>query len=210
MTPTLAEDKKMIVVAILLLAPLYYLSKSKGFNAVKLVTIATLLSVACTVAIFFIPLLGLGQLIFPAIFLVTVWILPPKDGAPGKAYFRITFNCPECQKEVTFKREREGIVELCPECGEIITVPTDQYTSTKTTSKKNPPLQDGKVQLESFSMEAPATMMKLLLEVHGVNAEILGSTGSGVLGAIVAPNGFRVVIDSEDWEKANEILNANK
>lgn len=195
----------MIIVAVLFLAPLYYLSKSKGFNAVKLVTVATLLSVACTVASFFVPYVGFGQLIFPAIFLITAWIIPSKEGAPGKTYFRITFNCPECKKEVSFKREKEGSAEFCPGCGEIITVPEDEHSSARK-SKRTPPNQDGKVQLDSYSFESPATTMKLLLESCGIDAEIIGSTDSGVLGAIAAPNGFKLVVDSKDWEAADKII----
>lgn len=195
----------MIIVAILFLAPLYYLSKSKGFNAVKLVTIATLLSVACTVASFFVPYVGYGQIFFPAIFLLGTWVSPPKKGAPGKAYFKITFNCPECKKEITFKREKEGSAELCPECGEVITVPEDEASSANKTERK-PPQQDGKVQLDSFGWEEPATTMKLLLEGHGIKAEVIGLTESGVLGAIGAPGGYKVVVDSKDWEAADKIL----
>lgn len=195
----------MIIIAVLFLAPLYYLSKSKGFNAVKLVTIATLLSVACTLASFFVPYIGYGQLFFPAIFLLVAWTIPPKEGAPGKAYFKITFNCPECKKEVTFKREKEGSAELCPECGEIISVPKDEPSPESKTERKQPQ-QEGKVQLDSYAWEAPATTMKLLLESHGIDAEIIGSTESGVLGPLAAPSGFKLVVDSKDWEVADKIL----
>ena len=48
--------------------------------------------------------------------------------------------------------------------------------------------------------------MNLLLESHGIDAEIIGSTDSGVLGSIGAPNGFKLVVDSCDWEMADKII----
>ncbi len=46
--------------------------------------------------------------------------LPPAADADAG----IGFNCPSCQAEIWFPSDRRGHVEVCPECGAHVDVPT--------------------------------------------------------------------------------------
>jgi hypothetical protein len=42
----------------------------------------------------------------------------------GDADGGLSFNCPSCQAEIWFSTDRRGHVEVCPECGAHVDVPT--------------------------------------------------------------------------------------
>ena len=198
----------MILIAVLFLVPLYYISKSKGLNAAKLTTVATLLSIACTVASFFFPYVGFGQIIFPAIFLFSVWLIPRKGGAPGKQYLKIIFDCPECKAEVKFPRSKENTADLCPKCGEVIRIPMDEYSPKPSiTERVKPSISSGHVCYANFGDEMLAAQMQALFEDNGIESEIIDGTGGGSLPQLGGIEGFKIAIDIEDWDKAVEIEN---
>ena len=203
----------MIAIVVLFLIPLFYLAKSKGFSAGKLVAIATLLSLSSGLSTLLIDsqALWLGQFIFPAIILLATWIIPAKEGAPGKAYLKISFTCPECKEEVTFERRFEGRAELCPKCGEIITVPLDEFSpKPKEHTKIKPALSEGQVCFADFGDEMAAIQLTAMLEDSGIKTNMISGIGGGTLPQLGGTQGFKVVIDAGDWDAAVEIeKNAN-
>lgn len=197
----------MIVLVVLVLLPIYYLAKSKGYNVVLVCIIPGIIGCLTPYAL---HTMG-GKLPFPFIYLtlplialLAVWLLPAKKGAPGKAYFKITFQCPECHQCITFKRDREGCAELCPKCGEIVTVPTDQFTpTTQPRTKMRPQTSEGEVCFDSFIRQEDASLLHIQLESHGIPSRIVSDDGCGLMGA--AWQDHKVIITAKDWDKAIDI-----
>jgi hypothetical protein len=108
-----------IALGMLFFVPMHYIAKSKGYKPARFTVPAIILCAACIV----IPGLGLGILVIPLTFLGLVSLLKTRAGAPGEAWLKITFTCPACKETIVFDREREGLADLCPKCGEIVTVP---------------------------------------------------------------------------------------
>ena len=198
----------MIGLTVLFLIPIYYLAKSKGYNALPV-------CIVCGAVGFITPLalhVFLGEDLFPFAdctaalgALVVVWLLPAKKGAPGKAYLKITFNCPECKTSVTFKRHEEGTAQLCPACGEIITVPLDEFSPKTAIHKaRNPAPIDGMRCFETYANEVKALEVKALLEGNGIPAEIVSDAGGGMLPQIGISQGYNVMVKTEDWDRAIE------
>jgi len=199
----------MIGITVLFLIPIYYIARSKGYNALLVCIISGLIGCFTPFFLHYVrgqPLLPFADASIPFALLVVVWLLPKRKGAPGKAYLNIKFVCPECQKQVSFKRHKEGKAVLCTSCGEIITVPLDEY-SYKHSDKKRacPPARDGKVCFDSYGNEVAAIEMQSFLEGHGIVAEIIDGTGGGALPQLGIVQGFKLLIDAQDWNKAVEI-----
>ena len=155
----------MILISVLFLVPIYYIARSKGYNGAMLATIAAVLALGSVVMATGIPGQGIEilQIVLPAVMLGIVALLEVKPGAPGKAYLKISFTCPECKAEVTFDRRKEGKAELCPKCGEIITVPLDEHSPKPMKQiKVKPDTASGLVCFDSFSDEMCA------LELHAL------------------------------------------
>lgn len=197
----------MLGLIVLILLPAYYLAKSKGYNVVLVLVFAAIISA--------IPMLvrmfngGLyfpaADLTFPLLVLFAIWLLPARAGAPGKKHLKITFTCPECNEEVSFNRRCEGKAELCPKCGEIVSVPLDAFSVAPTPRKRDKPnIRSGSVCFASFGDEMLALQLQALLESHGVKSEIIDGTSGGTLPQLSGTLGFKLSIDIDDWNKAVE------
>ena len=206
----------MIAVAVIFLLPAYYLAKSKGYNVAIVLVASAILSMG-------VPLLIYGinypdgsipaiDITLPFLSLAIVWLIPERDGAPGKKYLKITFTCPECKEEITFPRSKEGKAELCPKCGEIITVPLDEFSPKPVFPKRDKPnISSGTVCYASFGDEMFAAQKQALFEDQGIESEIIDGIGGGSLPQLSGTQGFKLSIDIDDWDKAVEIeKNANK
>ena len=196
----------MIAIAVLFLLPAYYLAKSKGYNVVAVLVASGVLSMGVPLALSLLtdsqplPLLNIA---FPALALFIVWILPTKEGAPGRKYLKITFTCPECKQEVVFARRYEGKTELCPKCGEIVTVPLDELSPPEQPPDRGrPEATSGAVCYASFGDEMLAAQMQALFASHGIDSEIISGTGGGMLPQLSGTQGFKVAIAVNDWDKA--------
>ena len=202
----------MIAVAVLFLIPIYYLARSKGYNAKWVCILSGAISFFTPWAIRLIS--GVDRYLFPyadisvpAVALFVFWVLPARKGAPGKAYLTIRFNCPECKAEVSFKRHEEGTVVMCPKCREIITVPEDEFSPKKTVrTRTRPSVSEGKVCFDSYANEEKALEVQAALGANGVESSIMNSSTTGVVPTLSFGAGFRVIIDVRDWDKANNIV----
>jgi ribosomal protein L37AE/L43A len=197
----------MIGLVVLVLLPIYYLAKSKGYNAVPVCIISGIVGYLTPYALRLIgesPAFPIIDMTIPLVALLVVWLLPDKKGAPGKAYLKITFQCPECHQSITFRREREGCSELCPKCGEIVTVPTDQFTpTTHFRTKTRPHPSEGDVCLDRFTRQEDASLLQIQLESHGITSRVVSDESSGLMGA--AWQDHKVIINAQDWDAAVEI-----
>lgn len=199
----------MFLLAVVFLVPAYYLAKSKGYNAAVILVCSAILSVGIPVTLNF---LGISDgmpwidITLPCLALGIIWLLPEREGAPGKGYLKITFDCPECNAEVTFSRSEEGKAELCPKCNEIITVPLDEFSPKPSVPKRiKPDIESGQVCYAVFGNEMLAAQIQALFEDHGIESEIIDGTGGGSLPQLSGTQGFKLSIDIEDWDKAVEI-----
>lgn len=198
----------ILAIAILFYLPAYYIGRSKGFNASPILFTFIGMGIVAPIAGYFIFDVVIYFLEIPlsALALLVVWLLPRKEGAPGKNYMKITFNCPACKEEATFARRCEGKPEFCPKCGEIVTVPLDQYSPKPAIPKRDrPQISAGTVCFASFGDEMHAIQLKALLEAHGIETGIIYGTGGGSLPQLSGTQGFKLAIDVADWDKAMEI-----
>jgi hypothetical protein len=197
-----------LALCVVFLLPAYHLAKSKGYNILPLLIALTFLGVAIPIAIHIVfdRLYPVMEIAFPALSLVVAWLLPTKEGAPGKKYLKITFDCPECKEEVVFPRSKEGSPELCPKCNEIITVPMDEFSMKPSTPKRTKPsIESGHVCYASFGDEMLAVQMQALFEDNEIESEIRGGTAGGSLPQLSGTQGFKLSINIEDWDRAVEI-----
>lgn len=201
----------MLAIAVLFLVPAYYLAKSKGYNVAFILVASGVLSAGVPLTLSSLEItdtIPWVNITFPFLSLGIVWLLPEKEGAPGKTYLKITFQCPECREEVTFDRSKEGKADLCPTCGEIVTVPLDEFSPKPTTPKRDKPtISSGSVCYASFGDEMVAFQLQALFEDHGIESEVIGGTGGGSLPQLSGSQGFKISIDIDDWDKAVGIEN---
>lgn len=198
----------MILIVVLFLVPIYYIAKSKGRSGASYSVAAGVLALLALDApmMWDEPRLGSLQLAFPAAVLLLVALLPVRPGAPGKAYLKIEFACPECGQTVTFPREREGAAELCPKCGELIRVATDEFSPVSgPTRRTKPEGVAGEVCFDTFGRPEPADQLAAILNDNGVNARVSSDGGGGVLPQVGNTQGHRVMIDVAQWEDAVKI-----
>ncbi len=146
---------ELMALAVLFLLPTYYLAKSKGYNALIVLVFGTVLSFGVPWIIYLIYdrlFIGL-EIVFPVMALFVVWLLPRKDGAPGRSYLKITFPCPECHETVSFARRYEGTAKICPMCSEIITIPWDEFSPPEASiDRRKPDQTSGSVCFSSFGI----------------------------------------------------------
>jgi transcription elongation factor Elf1 len=199
----------MIAVAVLFLIPAYYLGKSKGYNVTVLLVASVLFSLGIPLLVRFFEIIYLPPLCgyyFPALSLGIVWLLPKRKGAPGKKYLKIVFNCPECNEAVTFARSKEGNAELCPKCGEIITVLVDEFSPKPEVPKRVKPTGSvGAVCYATFSDEMLAAQLQALLKDGGVDSDVVSGIAGGALSYLGGVQGFKLSVHIDDWDKAVEI-----
>jgi predicted RNA-binding Zn-ribbon protein involved in translation (DUF1610 family) len=199
----------MIGLAVLFLIPIYYLAKSKGYNALGVCIASGLFGLVSPFVLHFatgMPVLPFSDCTLALAALFVVWLLPARKGAPGKAYLKITFNCPECGASVTFERQEEGAVALCPACGEIVTVPLDEFSiRIRERGRRRPEPVDGKVCFDAYSSEMKALEVQALLEGNGIQSDVLADDGGGAFPYVGFSQGHRVIIKDEDWERAIDI-----
>jgi predicted RNA-binding Zn-ribbon protein involved in translation (DUF1610 family) len=199
----------MIAIAVLFLVPIYYIAKSKGYNATWVCVVSAALGAAVPLAF---QVLG-RPLLFPVLdftpsllVLIVVWLIPPREGAPGKAYLKISFLCPECGESIVFPREREGTADLCPKCGELIRIPEDEHSPDHSQQNRTrPTASHGVVCFESFGRPEPAQVLAAILSDNGVAATVSGDSGGGVLPQVGNTQGHRVMIDVTQWDEAVRI-----
>lgn len=198
----------IMALCVLFFLPAYYIGKSKGYGLLPQVIVYGGIGIAGTFALaILVDDTGLlAQFAFPASILLIAWLLPTRKGAPGKKYLKITFICPECGEEVAFPRHKEGLAELCPKCREIVTVPTDEFSpKPAANAPAKPDAQQGLVAFTSFGDEMAAAQFRALLENNGISAEVFGATGGGALPYLSGTEGFRVMIDATDWDRAEAV-----
>jgi len=197
----------MIGVVILFLVPTYYIAKSKGYNGAVFALVPGVISLILGFSIFTVESqwLILGFYAVPAIFLGIVWLLLPRATAPGREYLRITFNCPECNGDIRFGREREGKAELCPQCGALIEVPDDEFSpeALPRTSMSQPAEPTGEVLLEEFIQAESAYALRAVLVNSGIDCRVIEGGVAYPLGLM---EGHRVMIDAKDWAQAQSVL----
>lgn len=206
-----------MIVGILFLVPIYDAARSKGRNPTGYVGAAAVLAFAAWACALFAdlglspegPLPALGgafMLALPAAVLFIVLLLKPLKGAPGEAYLKITFPCPRCGAINTFDREREGFADLCPQCGELVTVPTDRHSpQPEPPARREPGATEGEVCLERYGRKEVADLTQVILADNGIPARVAGDDGGGTL-PMAALGGYRVLIDRNDWDRAVAIL----
>jgi len=201
----------MFLLAVVFLVPAYYLAKSKGYNVAIILVCSAVLSVGVPLLLNFLEItdgMPWVDITLPCLALGIIWLLPEREGAPGKKYLKITFDCPECNEEVTFPRSKEGKADLCPKCNEIITVPLDEFSPKPTIPKRiKPNIESGTVCYASFGDEMLAVQMQALFEDNGIESEIIDGIGGGSLPQLSGTQGFKLSINIEDWDKAVEIEN---
>ena len=188
-----------MALAVLFGIPIYYLAISKGRSGFGYAISAMALGSSQV-------WLGPFGLLLPAAVLGCLQLLPPRPGAPGKAYMKVEFACPECGKTVTFPREREGAAELCPECGEILRVPKDGAThQPKGRNRPKPSATKGQVCFDSFGRPEPAHLLAAILNDNGVPARVESDSAGGALPHLGNASGHRIFIDASQWDEAVEI-----
>ena len=112
------------ILALLFIQPSYYRLKSKGYPASPYIPVTVVACGLSWLGAQFYPQLIILAFVSSICLFFIARSLPTKPGAPGDAFFKITFECSYCHQSVTFPREREGNAVLCPKCGELIRVPT--------------------------------------------------------------------------------------
>ena len=120
----------MIIIALVFLIPIWRITSSKGYNGKAFVfaagipaSIAQIIGITLEIESDTMELLiPVGTLGIPLLTLGLAAILPTRPGAPGKAWMKITFPCPDCGETISFNRELEGLTRQCPKCDEIVTV----------------------------------------------------------------------------------------
>jgi hypothetical protein len=198
----------ILALAVLFFIPATYIAKSKGYKAFPIIGWITALGVILELTVFVITevLYPLVLASAPLLSFLVIWFLPEKGGAPGKQYLKISFDCPECNEGLIFSRSKEGRAELCPKCNEIITIPTDEFSSKPSLpTRVKPDIESGYVCYASFGDEMLALQMQALLEDNEIGSEIIDGTGGGSLPLLSGTQGFKIAINIEDWDKAVEI-----
>ena len=120
----------MILIALVFLVPIWRIATSKGYNGRAFVLIAGIpAAIAQAIDVMIRPesptagyLISAGVLGIPLLTLGLAAVLPTRAGAPGKAWRKVTFPCPDCGRVISFNRELEGLARECPHCDEIVTV----------------------------------------------------------------------------------------
>ncbi len=193
-----------------------YVAKSKGLNPTPWIVAGLASAVVMSVASKYLTgLLEIGTwptvseiistLLGPIVVLIMLHTRQEREGAPGKKYFSVVFNCPECKEEVSFPRSRRGLAADCPECGEVLRVPNDEAIKQKSRVKPrgNP---DDVVVLRNFTTEHLAGRAQDLLEQAGIESSIASNTAGSTLTFLPENYGADLKIELKDWDKALRIL----
>lgn len=147
----------------------------------------------------------ISTLLGPLVALIMLHTRQEREGAPGKQYFSIVFNCPECKSEVTFPRSRRGLAADCPECGEVLRVPNDEAIKQK--SRVKPRGNPGDVVvLRNFTTEHLAARAQDLLEQAGIESSVASNTAGSALTFLPENYGADLKIELKDWDRALNIL----
>jgi len=200
-----------IAAAVLFLVPAYNRLRAKGY-APGLFLWPTIMLVALG--------FGLGTvhpagqflcLVISAGLYVLAVALPERQGAPGNRYLRITFPCPECGRQISFGRDYEGRAELCPLCGELITVPIEGVAVESPPSPAPaPPKRGGSrdpVELRRFLNPEQAEMARQRLNAANIDAFVADSIVAHIHpGAEWASGGVRLMVAAGDIDAAREVL----
>ncbi len=174
--------------------PAYYLAKSKGRSGKFHGIFAVILGI---------PLgpLFLLSFILPAAFLLILYLLPAKAGAPGKAYLHITFPCPECGQTITFPRRKEGDADICPLCNELVHIPTDKFSQRRQPTTQ-PNTDHGLAILETFSQRPPADILAAILNDNDITAHVISDDWNATATLLGSGSGCRVMVEAENWDAA--------
>ena len=179
--------------------PLYRIAQSKGYPGATLVRWTVTYHAAVSLVLFVLGVAGithwqLGLAYLPiSLVLLVVQCLPERKGAPGRKWFTISMICKACEATIAFDRSREGLVDSCPRCGEILTVsegasaiaiedmsgveePEEIIEGTP-----GPHMVDDKwITLRAYQSGALADMDRQALEAAGVPAVLQSAGPAGV------------------------------
>ena len=126
----------MLLLAILFLAPAYYVLKARGYSPPIFLWPTILVTGALWLFQLFgeewilrnAPALGIATGLPSILLLGLSYTLPKRKGAPGMS---IEFPCPHCKQVIKFGRQFEGLARQCPKCEEIVSVPSQTTTAEK-------------------------------------------------------------------------------
>lgn len=201
----------MLLAAIcaLFLVPIYYSAMAKGYSGkgIIAVSLAAMAAVRISEEMVENEMLPYLFLAIPLLGFCLIRLLPSREGAPGTEYLTIEFTCPECEREISFPRHREGLAVVCPECDEVIRVPRDALSPELPSAlRAKPEGASGEVCFESVGSEAHAYQVVALLESEGIAARVSSDSGGGMLPHVGFVQGHRVMIDVSTWDDAVALL----
>jgi hypothetical protein len=223
----------LMLIGLLFLVPAYYCLKARGYRPAVFLWPAVLASI-----LFYGAWVFFGKkaswtpqdastfrfvLLLPGFTaFVLSWMLPARKGALEMSRLSMEFVCPQCEKTIRCRREREGLADVCPLCGEIVTVPLrgqpDQPPPASTplpTSEEGPEDDDSEsmvagspdaVVLCTFVLEAQAESARIALLSEDIPCAIVSDTGGGILPMTGVNTGYRVLVLSSDRDRAEACL----
>ena len=204
-----------IALAVIFVSPAFYRLKAKGYGTRG----AVLVTVGLTVLLFAVG--GsynangwVAGLLLPAALFVLSLLLPVRPGAPGTAYLKISFPCPECGETVDFDRDAERRAVLCPACHELIRVPAgeDAPVTPAQDLKSAPVPVNGErdfVTIGKYLLADQAEMGRERLHAAGIPAFLPdGNTGHVHPGLEWAAGGARLMVPVAYEAEARAMLNA--
>lgn len=194
-----------ILLGLFLFEPAAYRLKAKGYRPAPILWPAIL---ACSAGLMIAAWNSVGYvpaLLAAASPLVLALLLRQRPGAPGPSYLRITTTCPHCAKPVAFPRRKEGFPSLCPECQEIVGVPSDQPVP------RHPPAGHRGTGLDPVVYRSlvfdDVDWARCRIEAAGIESYV----GNGIVGRIDPPvawadGGLRLYVAPDRVDEAVEIL----
>ena len=199
-----------IALTILFIAPAFYRLRAKGYPALPFIVVTIILSVSAPfsgapMALAITPLAPI------ALFILSLF-LPKREGAPGKNYLHIIFNCPECDESITFPRDQEGRAILCPKCDKLITVPSESSIMEPHYKGVAQDKNSGDfVTISRFLNSEQADLASQQLESAGISTLLPDSATCHIYpGVGWAGGGSRLMVASTDLDDALAILNIPK
>jgi predicted RNA-binding Zn-ribbon protein involved in translation (DUF1610 family) len=207
--------------------PLYRIAQSKGYPGATVVRWTAAYHATAGLILFILEVYGithwqLGLAYLPvSLVLLLVQCLPARPGAPGRAWLTINTTCTVCHAAIAFDRSREGLVDSCPQCGEILTVSdTAATTATEGVVGAEAPTEisavishgmpepdmmadDKWIPLRTYPSTTLAEMDRQALEAAGVPA-VLQSVGAA--GIFPTSLGTTLLVPFLDKERAESVL----
>ncbi len=214
------------LLTVLFFVPIYRLSKSKGFPARTIVSGVIAYTVTLYGVLSIASIAGLAHWLMGAawvpvsLVLLVLQLLPKRPGAPGRAWFTIETSCPHCGAALAFDRSREGLMETCNACGEILRVPRQNDSSASPGASGTPhwaveatspvadfshaePSESTWVVVRGYDLQALAEMNRTRLEEAGITACVRSRAPSAMHPTSL---GCDLLVPVADAEHANHVL----